>query len=138
MKKVLTFGVFDLLHRGHIRLFERAKQCGDYLIVAVQTSENILKYKPQTKIINTTEDRVYMVQSIRYVDEVLCYDDVDISIKKIDFDVFVRGEDQNHLGFQKAIEWCKLHGKEVITLERTKGISSSNIREFNDQNNQIK
>ena len=80
-KRVLTFGVFDTLHRGHIRLFERARQYGDFLIVAVQTDENILKYKPGINIINTTEERVYMVGSIRYVDMVVCYDDVDQSIK---------------------------------------------------------
>ena len=130
MKRVLTFGVFDTLHRGHIRLFERARQYGDFLIVAVQTDENILKYKPGINIINTTEERVYMVGSIRYVDMVVCYDDVDQSIKSIDFDVFVKGEDQTHLGFQKAVEWCRNHGKEVIVLERTKGISSTQIRDI--------
>lgn len=129
MKKILTVGVYDTLHRGHIRLFERAKQYGDYLIVAVQTDENILKYKPQTQIINTTEERVYMVNSIKYVDEVICYDDVDVTIKNVDFDVFVRGEDQNHAGFQRAIDWCKEHDKEVVTLSRTQGISSTQIRE---------
>lgn len=130
MKRILTVGVFDALHRGHIRLFERAKQCGDYLIVAVQTDENILKYKPQTQIINSTEERVYMVGSIKYVDEVICYDDVDKTVESVDFDVFVRGEDQNHSGFQKAIDWCQEHGKEVVTLTRTQGISSTIIREI--------
>lgn len=130
MKRILTVGVFDTLHRGHIRLFERAKQYGDYLIVAVQTDENILKYKPQTQIINSTEERVYMVGSIKYVDEVICYDDVDKTVESVDFDVFVRGEDQNHSGFQKAIDWCQEHGKEVVTLTRTQGISSTIIREI--------
>lgn len=129
MKRILTVGVFDTLHRGHIRLFERAKQYGDFLIVAVQTDENILKYKPQTQIINSTEERVYMVSSIRYVDEVICYDDVDEIVKKVEFDVFVKGEDQNHSGFQRAIEWCNEQGKEVVTLTRTQGISSTKIRE---------
>ena len=130
MKRILTVGVFDTLHRGHIRLFERAKKYGDYLIVAVQTDENILKYKPQTQIINSTEERVYMVGSIKYVDEVICYDDVDKTVESVDFDVFVRGEDQNHSGFQKAIDWCQEHGKEVVTLTRTQGISSTIIREI--------
>ena len=130
MRRIFTVGVFDTLHRGHIRLFERAKQYGDYLIVAVQTDENILKYKPQTQIINTTDERVYMVSSIKYVDEVVCYDDVDETIKHVDFDVFVRGEDQNHAGFQRAIEWCKEHNKEVVTLPRTQGISSTLIRDI--------
>ena len=132
MKRLLTVGVFDTLHRGHIRLFERAKRYGDYLIVAVQTDENIHKYKPQTRIINTTEERVYMVSSIKYVDEVICYDNVDETVERVDFDVFVRGEDQNHTGFQRAIKWCKEHNKEVVTLTRTQGISSTQIREVND------
>lgn len=130
MRKVITFGVFDTLHRGHIRLFERAKQFGDYLIVAVQKDENILKYKPETHIVNSIDERLYMVSSIRFVDEVVCYDDVDSSIQTYDFDVFVKGEDQNHIGFQRAVEWCKIHGKEVVILERTKGISSTLIREL--------
>ena len=130
MKKVLTFGVFDIIHRGHIRLFERAKQLGDFLIVAVQTDENILKYKPNTQIINSIEERVYMVKSIRFVDKVLCYDDVDEAVKTIDFDVLVLGEDQNHMGFQRAREWCSMHKKEVVVLERTKGISSTMLREI--------
>lgn len=131
MRKVLTFGVFDALHRGHIRLLERAKQHGDYLIVAVQTDENILKYKPGTLILNNTEERLYMVNSIRFVDEVISYDDVDRAIQTLDFDVFVRGEDQNHAGFKKATDWCIEHGKEVVVLERTQGISSTLIRQHN-------
>ena len=134
MKKILTFGVFDTLHRGHIRLFERAKQFGDYLIVAVQTDENVLKYKPDAHLINTLDERLYMVNSIRYVDEVVCYDDVDNTIKLIEFDVFVIGEDQSHEGFQKAIEWCSKEGKDVVVLERTKGISSTQIRKTNSNN----
>ena len=72
-----------------------------------------------------------MVSSIRFVDEVISYDDVDRAIQTIDFDVFVRGEDQNHSGFQKAIAWCLEHGKEVVVLERTQGISSTLIRQQN-------
>lgn len=138
MKKVLTFGVFDTLHRGHIRLFERARKYGDYLIVAVQDDEHILKYKPDTHIVNNVNERLYMVGSIRFVDEVICYDDVDTSITKIDFDIFVKGEEQNHEGFQKAEEWCRIHSKEVVVLDRTKGISSSLIRQLqfsNDKDN---
>ena len=55
MKKVLTFGVFDYFHLGHLRLFENAKKLGDYLIVAVQDGEFILKYKPTAKIFYTTD-----------------------------------------------------------------------------------
>ena len=130
MKKVLTFGVYDLLHLGHILLFKHAKEQGDFLIVAVQDGDTILKYKPEAIMVNGTDERKMMVASIRYVDEVLSYKDVDIDIKNIDFDVFVKGPDQNHEGFQRAIEWCELHNKKVVTIPRTEGISSSLLREF--------
>jgi len=130
MKKVLTFGVYDLLHIGHILLFKHAKEKGDILIVAVQDGGYIQKYKPNAKIINTTDERRMMVASIRFVDEVVTYKDVDKDIVNLDFDVFAIGPDQNHEGFQKAIEWCKANGKEVMVIPRTEGISSSLLREF--------
>ncbi len=128
MKKILTVGVYDLLHIGHIELFRRAKNLGDFLIVAVQESDVILKYKPNAKIVYGTKERMYMVQSIRYVDKVVVYSDVDDIVKKIDFDVFVTGPDQNHSGFQAAIRWCKQNNKEHVILSRTEGISSSLLK----------
>lgn len=131
MTRFLTFGVFDLLHVGHILLFQHIKELQNdaYVVVAVQTDETIKKYKPQTEIVNNTDTRMYMVRSIRYVDEVITYSDVDEDIKKIDFDVFVKGPDQNHAGFQRAIKWCEENGKKVVTIPRTEGISSSMLRE---------
>jgi len=129
MKKVLTVGVYDYLHIGHVNLFSRAKALGDYLIVAVQDSDFILKYKPETQILYNTEERLYMVQSIRYVDETIIYTDVDSIVKEVDFDIFVTGPDQIHQGFQNAIRWCKDHNKETIVLPRTEGISSSMIKQ---------
>lgn len=116
MKKILTFGVYDMLHIGHMLLFKRAKELGDYLVVAVQDGECTLKYKPGTEMIYTTDERLYMVSAIRYVDEVVTYKDVDVDIQNIDFDVFVKGPDQCHAGFQRAVKWCEEHGKEVVTL----------------------
>lgn len=127
-KRVLTVGVYDLLHKGHVELYRRAKGLGDYLIVAVQDSDFILKYKPNAKVLNSTEDRKYMIKSIRYVDEVITYTDVDKIVKEVDFDVFVTGPDQCHAGFQRAIEWCEEHGKEHIVLGRTDGVSSSELK----------
>ena len=129
MKKVLTVGVYDLLHVGHVNLFRRAKAQGDYLIVAVQSSDVVLKYKPEAKLIYSTEERMYMVKSIRYVDEVIEYKAVDDIVRTTDFDVFVTGPDQIHEGFQRAIHWCKEHGKETVVLPRTEGISSSWLKE---------
>ena len=127
-KKVLTVGVYDLLHKGHVELYRRAKGLGDYLIVAAQDSDFILKYKPTAKVLNSTEDRKYMIKAIRYVDEVITYTDVDKIVQEVDFDVFVTGPDQCHEGFQRAIQWCEEHGKEHIVLGRTDGVSSSELK----------
>ena len=134
MKRILTFGVYDMLHIGHMLLFKHAKELFPdeecELIVAVQDGEFILKYKPGTNMVYTTEERMYMVSAIRYVDKVVTYQDVDEDIKHIDFDVFAKGPDQNHAGFQRAMEWCKANGKEVVTIPRTEGISSTMLREY--------
>ena len=133
MRTVFTVGVYDLLHVGHILLFKRAKELGDRLVVAVQDSTVIKKYKPSTNIINNTDVRQFMVQSIRYVDQAIVYYDVDEIIKTVDFDVFVVGPDQVHSGFVRAMEWCRIHNKEVVVLPRTEGISSSILRDYIDK-----
>ena len=129
MIKVLTVGVYDYFHLGHLRLFENAKELGDYLIVAVQDEDFILKTKPNAKILYTTEQRKELVGALRVVDEGVGYTDVDAIVKMIDFDVFAIGEDQNHEGFQKAVEWCKEKGKKIVRMRRTPGISSSDIKQ---------
>ena len=127
-RKVMTVGVYDLLHKGHVELYRRAKGLGDYLIVAAQDGDFILKYKPTAQVMNSTEDRKYMIKAIRYVDEVITYTDVDKIVQEVDFDVFVTGPDQIHAGFQRAIQWSEEHGKEHIVLGRTDGISSSELK----------
>lgn len=127
-KKVLTVGVYDLLHKGHVELYRRARGLGDYLIVAAQDGDFILKYKPTAKVLNSTEDRKYMIKSIRYVDEVITYTDVDKIVQEVDFDVFITGPDQCHDGFKRAIQWCEHNGKEHIVLGRTDGVSSSELK----------
>ena len=128
MKKVITFGVFDYFHYGHLRLFERAKKLGDYLIVAIQDGDSILKYKPNADVLYSTEQRIEMISALKLVDEVVVYKNVDETIKEVDFDVFAIGGDQLHDGFNRAVEWCNQNGKEVIRLSRTQGISSSDIK----------
>lgn len=134
MKTILTFGVYDMLHIGHILLFRHAKELfpneACRLVVAVQDGDTILKYKPGTKMVYSTEERLYMVSTIRYVDEVVTYKDVDVDIRNIPFDVFAKGPDQNHAGFQRAVDWCKANGKEVMVIPRTEGISSTMLREY--------
>lgn len=130
MKKVVTFGVYDYFHLGHLRLFKNARELGDYLIVAVQDGNYILKTKPNAKVMYTTEERKELVGALRVVDEVVDYTDVDVTIKTLDFDVFAIGEDQNHEGYQRAIKWCEDKGKEVVRMKRTPGICSSEIKKM--------
>ena len=130
MKTILTVGVYDMLHIGHILLFKHAKEIGDRLVVAVQDGDFIQKYKPGTRMVYTTEERMYMVSAIKYVDEVVVYRDVDKDIQNIDFDVFAKGPDQMHEGFQRAVKWCEEHGKDVVVIPRTEGISSTMLREY--------
>ena len=134
MKRILTFGVYDMLHIGHILLFKHAKELfpGEEcrLIVAVQDGDFILKYKPGTKVVYTTEERMFMVSAIRWVDDVVTYKNVDVDIQNIEFDVFAKGPDQSHAGFQRAVEWCKSYRKELIVIPRTEGISSTILREL--------
>ena len=91
--KVLTFGVYDYLHYGHLKLFERASKLGDYLIVAVQKDEEIHKTKQEANMLYNLEQRMEFVGAIKFVNEVVPYTQVDEDIKKIDFDVFVLGEE---------------------------------------------
>ena len=130
MKKVLTVGVYDILHIGHVLLFKHARELGDYLIVAVQDSEVVRKFKPAAKFVYSTEERMFMVGSLKYVDEVIPYKDVDDIVKNVEFDIFAKGPDQNHEGFQRAIKWCLANGKSVVTIPRTEGVSSTILRNY--------
>lgn len=130
MKKVVTFGVYDYFHLGHLRLFKNARALGDYLIVAVQDGNYILKTKPNAKIMYTTEERKELIGALRIVDKVVDYTDVDVTIKTLDFEVFAVGEDQNHEGFKRAIKWCEDNGKEVVRMRRTPKICSSEIKKM--------
>ena len=129
MRKIITFGVFDYFHIGHLRLFVQCKEHADYLIVAVQNSDYILKYKPNAKIFYSTEQRVEILRALRVVDEVIVYDNlVPETLEKIDFDLLALGEDHVGERFQLLEDWCHDHGKQVVRLRRTQGISSSDIK----------
>ena len=94
MTKVITYGTFDLLHKGHIRLLKRAKALGDHLTVCVSTDEfNAIKGK---KAYTSFEDRKYILEAIKYVDEVIPERDWDQKISDVkdhDIDIFVMGDD---------------------------------------------
>lgn len=129
MKKILTFGVYDYFHLGHLRLFKQCKQHADYLVVAVQNEEYIKKFKPDAKVRYSTEERVEIIEALRVVDQVVVYDTVGVStLDRIDFDVLALGEDHVGARFDEVTEWCKKHGKEVVRLKRTPGIASSEIK----------
>ena len=130
MKKILTIGVFDILHIGHVMLFQKAKSYGDHLTVAVQKDDYISKFKQCPKIVYDLNERLYMVNSIKYVDKTIVYTEAGSVMDIVDFDIWVKGPDQNHAGFQILEKWCIENGKEVITLPRTEGVSSSSLREY--------
>lgn len=129
MNKILTFGVFDYFHLGHLRLFKQAKEKGDFLIVAVQDSNYVLKFKPEAKLLYSTEERLEMIQALRIVDQVIVYDAIGSAfLEKVDFDILALGEDHRGGRFDEAANWCENHGKKVVRLKRTKGIASSEIK----------
>lgn len=129
MSKILTFGVFDFFHLGHLRLFKQCKENADYLIVAVQDGNEILKYKPDAKIMYSTEERVEMLDALEIVDEVVVYKGLSIeTLESIDFDILALGEDHKGGRFDIAEEWCNANDKKVVRLKRTPNICSSDIK----------
>ena len=130
MKKVLTVGVYDLLHIGHVNLFRRARAVGDQLVVAVQESEVVLKYKPEAKLVYTTEERMYMVKAIRYVDEAVAQTTMDKTVawQNLKFDAIFHGDDWKGTGYyNECEEQLKKLGVDVVFLPHTPGISSTDI-----------
>ena len=124
MKKVITYGTFDLFHIGHLRILQRAKALGDYLIVAVSTDEfNKIKGK---KCTYPFEHRAEIVKAIEYVDEVIPeenWEQKSNDVLKHNADLFVMGDDWKGK-FDFISEYC-----EVVYLERTKNISTTEIKE---------
>lgn len=123
IKKVITYGTYDLLHLGHINLLKRAKALGDYLIVGLSADEfNAIKHK--TAFFNYKQ-REMILKSIRYVDKVIpevCWEQKIRDIKKYKIDVFVMGDDWKGK-FDNLKKFCK-----VIYLPRTKNISTTDIK----------
>lgn len=126
MKRIITYGTFDLLHYGHINLLKRAKEMGDYLIVALSTDE--FNEKKGKKSYFTYEERKRLLESIRYVDLVIpeeTWEQKMEDIIKYDVNAFVIGNDwEGKFDFLKEKE-----GFEVVYLKRTKEISTSKIKE---------
>ena len=129
MKKVITYGTFDMLHYGHINLLRRAKELGDYLVVVLSTDEFNWNMK-QKKCYFTYEERKMVLEAIKYVDEVIPENNWEQKIDDVkdnDIDVFVMGNDwEGKFDFLK--DYC-----EVVYLPRTEGISTTQIKD--DLNN---
>lgn len=129
MSRILTFGVFDYFHLGHLRLFKQCKEYGDYLIVAVQDGNYILKFKPNANILYSTDERVEILEGLRVVDKVVVYNTVDVeTLENIEFDILALGEDHRGERFDVVEKWCLEHGKSVVRLKRLQGICSSDIK----------
>lgn len=126
MKRVITYGTFDLLHYGHINLLKRAKALGDYLIVALSTDEFNLSAK-EKKSYFSYEIRKALVESIRYVDLVIpetCWEQKRHDMHEYHIDTFVIGDD-----WTGKFDYLKEEGCEVVYLPRTPEISTTQIKE---------
>ena len=126
MKKIITYGTFDLLHYGHINLLRRAKALGDYLIVALSTDEFNCQQKHK-KCYFSYEQRKALLESTRYVDLVIpekSWDQKKSDIKKYDVDTFVIGDD-----WEGKFDFLRDEGAQVVYLPRTPEISTSRIKD---------
>lgn len=131
MKRVITYGTFDLLHYGHINLLKRAKALGDYLVVVLSSDEFNWNEKHK-KCYFTYEQRKEMLESIRYVDLVIpetCWEQKKTDVHEYHIDTFVMGND-----WKGKFDFLKDEGVEVVYLSRTPEISTTQIK--NDLNRQ--
>lgn len=125
MKRVITYGTFDLLHYGHINLLRRAKALGDYLIVALSSDEfNTNEKHKQTYF--SYQQRKQLLEAIRYVDLVIpenSWSQKRSDIHEYHIDTFVIGDD-----WREKFDYLREEGVEVVYLDRTPEISSSQIK----------
>nr|BAQ01453.1 putative glycerol-3-phosphate cytidyltransferase [Escherichia coli] len=126
MKRIITFGTFDVFHVGHINIIERAKKLGDYLIVGVSSDELNFSKKQRYPIYNQT-DRLKIISSMKCVDEVFIEESLELKleyIKKYKADILVMGDD-----WTGRFDWVKTDC-EVIYLPRTPSVSTTEIIEI--------
>ena len=125
MKRVITYGTYDLLHYGHINLLRRARELGDYLIVALST-DDFNRVEKNKKCYFSYEQRKAMLEAIRYVDQVIpetCWEQKRTDIHDFDIDIFVIGDD-----WAGKFDFLKEEGAEVVYLSRTPEISTTRIK----------
>lgn len=132
MKKVLTYGTFDILHYGHINLLKRAKELGDYLVVALSTDEfNKIKNKQSYY---TYEQRKTLLEAVKYVDLIIPENNWEQKISDIknhDIDIFTMGDDWTGK-FDFLKEYC-----EIVYLPRTPEVSSTQTKKYIKKQNGI-
>ena len=126
MKRVITYGTFDLLHYGHINLLRRAKALGDYLIVALSTDEFNDREKHK-RCYFSYEERKRLLEAVRYVDLVIpeeSWDQKRTDVREYHIDTFVIGDD-----WEGKFDFLKDEGVEVVYLPRTPEISTTQIKQ---------
>ena len=133
-KTAITFGVFDLLHFGHFELFRRIRELvgpEGKVYVMLQIDESIAKYKPGCKSVYDFATRQKMIETLRTVDKAIPYDAVGVeAVKDVDFDLLVCGPEHTNERFQRLGKWCAEHGKQVVALPRTEGVSTTKLKEI--------
>ncbi len=123
MKTVYTFGVFDLLHPGHINLLKRAKEFGDTLVVGVIDDKSVSDFKGHDRPVQRVEDRIIVLESIRFVDQVVLqngYNGVGANLKRFDVDVVVHGDDLDNLP-------SSFEGMNIVQIPYSMDYSTSEI-----------
>ena len=126
MKRVITYGTYDLLHYGHINLLQRAKALGDYLIVALSTDEFNWNMKKK-KCYFTYEERKRLIEAVRYVDLVIpeqSWEQKITDMHEYHADIFVIGDD-----WEGEFDFLRDEGVEVIYLPRTPEVSTTQIKQ---------
>lgn len=125
MRKVITYGTFDLFHYGHVNLLKRARELGDYLVVALSTDEFNERQKGKHTYFSY-EQRKMILEAIRYVDEIIpeeTWEQKKTDVEKHGINCFVMGDD-----WKGKFDFLKQSGCDVVYLERTPEVSSSGIK----------
>tara|TARA_R100001443_G_C3359802_1_gene178828 strand:+ start:3136 stop:3531 length:396 start_codon:yes stop_codon:yes gene_type:complete len=127
VKKIWTNGCFDILHRGHIEMFQYAKSLGDYLVVGIDTDEKVKRDKGPERPYNSLSDRKFILESIKFIDEVVVFDSpqgLENLIKSNQPDIMVIGSDWKG---KKVVG--QQHAKELVFFDRIGSYSTTNILE---------
>lgn len=129
--KVIINGTFDILHRGHLEMLEYAKTLGDYLLVAIDTDRRVKELKGNNRPINNEEDRKFMLESLKWVDDVVLFDtkeELQTIIKNYQPEIMVKGSDYKG----KSVTGEALVPT-VIYYERTKHSTTKTIQDIIDR-----